>query len=93
MISLQLSSQAQLDIGRIASKNSIRKIAKQIDVLSTFPRLGIIDSTVPADPHGMECRVTYASSFGIRYHFDSLTSAVLIDTITDERSVSPRRFL
>ena len=93
MISLQLSNRAQLDLGRVTSKISIRKIAKRIDALSTFPRLGIIDSTVPADPHGMECRITYVSSFGIRYRFDPPTGTVLIDTITDERSHSYQRFL
>ena len=69
------------------------KIVARLRALATFPQLGVIDHTVPEDPHGMECRITYVSSFGIRYRFDPPTGTVLIDTITDERSHSYQRFL
>lgn len=91
--SISLSSQAQVNINRIASKSSLRKIAKRIDALATFPQPGIVDSSVPNDPSGMECRITHVTSYGIRFRYDPTTNTVFVDAITDERNGSYRRFL
>ncbi len=93
MANLILSDQALANLVRIQSKSALRKVAKRIDALQTFPRIGVVDPNLPDVSPDCESRITYVSPYGIRYRYNSQNDTIVIDAITDERIDSMARFL
>lgn len=78
---------------RIKSRRLRKQVVQRLNSLKVFPQSGAIDSTVPPDPHGAECRVTYVAPYGIRYRYDLASNTITVDSITNERYGSAKRFL
>lgn len=92
MASVILSDQALTNLTRIQSKSTLRKIAKRINTLEAFPRIGIVDASLPDTTQNCESRIAYVSPYGIRYRYNPHEETVTIDAITDERIDSMVRF-